>query len=274
MAMSSFCTVLDGAKTGKTILPERYKKDRDSKQYGTQFVPQWKMDRDCQTLQYNLSRGHLPPFIMDLLSEAMDRVKDEQLRRIADHFAVLTKEKDKDLVAPWYGAEERAQELLSRPEEHVRAVGQAQKDALEAIKTHVARVCDLYGDMMKAAAETRASPSRGAGMGAAGHKRKSSGVAFTNRSIETRQDQLRRLSREFVGGPSAAETFAFSREEVARLRASYAYLYDWARKSYGGGSRFPWSVAMRDLGAIKLQANKDFKPISQDFYEKMSMRKL
>lgn len=291
--MSSFCTVLDGAKTGKTILPGRYKQDRTSTLYGTQFVPQWKRN-DVLSLQHKLARGHLPPFVMDLLQEAVDRVGDEQLRRIADHFAALpeVRVKDKDLVAPWQGAEARAEELLSRPEEHVRAVGQAQKDGLEAIKAHVVRVCDLYSNMMK---ETRASPgtstgtSTGTGSGAGvsvvgGPRRKSSGGAlsgisgnvamFTTRSIETRQDQLRRMSREFAGGPSVAETFAYSREEVARLRASYAYLYDWTRKSSNGGSRFPWNVAMRDLGDIKLKARKDFKPISQDFYEKMTMRKL
>jgi len=278
MAMSSFCTVLDGAKTGKTVLPGRYKRDRDSKEYGTQFVPQWKSSKDCdyQIQQHNLPRGHLPPFIMDLLTEAMERARDKQYVRIANHFAALPKVnvKDTDLVAPWQDAEARAQELLSKPEEHVRAVGQAQMDALEAIKTHVVRVNDMYNDILKGLAETRAGPGA-ARVGMVGHnRRKSDGTAFTNLPIELRQDRLRRVSREFVGGPSAAETFAFSQEEVARLRASYAYLYDWTRKSIGGGSRFPWSVAMRDLGAIKLQRRKDFKPISQEFYEKMSMRKL
>lgn len=278
MAMSSFCTVLDGAKTGKTILPGRYKRDRDSKEYGTQFVPQWKSLRDCdyQIQQHNLPRGHLPPFIMDLLTEAMERVREKQFVRIANHFAALPKVnvKDTDLVAPWQDAEARAQELLSKPEEHVRAVGQAQMDALEAIKTHVARVYDMYGDIIRSA-EARAGPGA-ARVGMVGHNRRKSGegATFTNLPIESRQDRLRRVSREFVGGPSAVETWAFSQEEVARLRASYAYLYDWRCKSIGGGSRFPWSVAMRDLGAIKLQRRKDFKPISQEFYEKMSMRKL
>ena len=271
--MSRFCTVLDGAKTGKTVLPGRYKQDKDNKQYGTQFVPQWKKDRAKETLQFDLRRGHLPPFVMDLLTEAMERIGDEQRQRIKVHFDALHKVKDKDLVAPWQDAEARAQELLSRPEEHARAVGQAQKDALEAIKKHVARVNDMWDEMIKAQ-QTQPRP-------AAQHRRKSSssgggsgGAAFTSRSIESRQDQLRRVSREFAGGPSAAETFAFGGEEVARLRASYAYLHDWAHASAYGGSRFPWSVAMRDLGVIKLQSRKDFKPISQDFYEKMSMRKL
>jgi RNA-dependent RNA polymerase len=296
-ATSSFCTVLDGAKTGKAILPERYKQDRGSRQYGTQFVPQWKMDPDRQTQHYNLPRGDLPPFVMDLLKEAMEKAGDEQLRRIADHFATLPKVKDADLVAPWERAETRAQDMLSRPEEHIRAIGQAQKDALEAIKTHVARVYDLSATIMKATptgttttttttittarVETRAGSGTGAQRGRSRGRqsissnskgRKSHGGVFTNRSIETRQDQLRRISREFVGGPLAEETLVFSAEEVARLRASYAYVYDWGRRP--DGSRFPWNVAMRELGEIKLRARKDFKPISQDFYEKMSMRKL
>jgi RNA-dependent RNA polymerase len=302
--------VLDGVKTGKTILPERYKEDRESRQYGTQFVPWWKMDPDYKTQQYNLSRGDLPPFVMDLLKEAMDKAGEEQLRRIANHFAELPKIKDADLVVPWEGAEARAQEMLSRSEEQMRAIGQAQKDALEAIKTHVARVYDLNTTVMRAAMKTTALAERSAGSSAgtsrgtatvmgtqteksrgkqrsrtstststsASSRRRRGGsgggssVTFTNWSIETRQDQLRRMSREFVGGPPAEQTLVFSAEEVARLRASYAYVHDWACRP--GGSRFPWNVAMRELGEIKLRARQDFKPISQDFYEKMSMRKL
>jgi RNA-dependent RNA polymerase len=293
---SSFCTVLDGAKTGKAILPEKYKQDRESRQYGTQFVPRWKVDPDRPTQHYNLSRGDLPPFVMDLLKEMMQKAGDEQLRRIADHFATLPKVKDADLVAPWERAEARAQDMLSRSEEHNQAIGQAQKDALEAIKTHVERAYDFSAAIIKATptgtttttttittarVETRAGSSTGAQRGRSrgrqsissnGKGRKDRAAMFTNRSIETRQDQLRRISREFVGGPPTEQTLVFSAEEVARLRASYAYVYDWGRKPYG--SRFPWNVAMRELGEIKLRARKDFKPISQDFYEKMSMRKL
>jgi hypothetical protein len=79
------------------------------------------------------------------------------------------------------------------------------------------------------------------------------------------------MSREFVSGPPAGEVYVFSQEEVARLRASYAYLYDWTKQ---GGSRFPWNVAFNELGEIKLRAQKDFKPISRDFYERMSIRRL
>lgn len=302
--------MLDGVKTGKTILPERYKEDRESRQYGTQFVPWWKMDPDCETYQHNLPRGDLPPFVMDMLKEAMDKAGEEQLQRIASHFTALPKVKDTDLIMPWEGAEAQAQQMLSRSEEQMHTIGQAQKEALEAIKTHVVRVYNLSTAIMRATmmktttalVETSASSSTSTGPGPSqrmatvmgaqtersrgkqrstngnssrGHRGGSSGgssATFTTWSIETRQDQLRRMSREFVSGPPEEQTLVFSAEEVARLRASYAYVYDWACKP--GGSRFPWNVAMRELGEIKLRARKDFKPISQDFYEKMSMRKL
>lgn len=99
---------------------------------------------------------------------------------------------------------------------------------------------------------------------------KKGGADFTQRRIETRQDQLRHVSREFVGGPPAADVFVFSPEEIARLRASYAYLYDW-QTHHDGGTRFTWNVAFDELGEIKLRAHKDFKPISRTFYEKMTM---
>jgi hypothetical protein len=102
-------------------------------------------------------------------------------------------------------------------------------------------------------------------------KGKKGGADFSNQSIKTRQDCLRRVSRAFVGGPPAEETFVFSQEEVAKLRASYAYVYDWMK--HGGDTRFPWNVAFDELGEIKLRAQKDFKPISREFYEKMSIRK-
>jgi RNA-dependent RNA polymerase len=256
----SFCTVLDGAKTGKTILPGRYHEDRCSRKYGTHYVPEWKAAQDNLVHQHPLSRQGLPTFVMDVLKAAMDEACSTQFQRIEAQFSTLPKHRDTDLVAPWQEAEAGAQELLSRPEDelHARNVGRAQQDALEAIKRHVMRVYELSSTLMKLA-----TPG--------GEKGKK--AAFTNRSIESRQDQLRRLSTEFTSGPDRAETVGLlSEDDVARLRASFAYLYDWTRRS--GGTRFPWNVAMRELGVIKLRARRELKPISQDFYEKMLMRRL
>jgi len=274
--------VLDGAKTGKTLLQERYSQDRNNKIYGTQCLPQWKIDRDNPTEQRILSRQSLPPFVMDVLREATERVQEECLRQISERFNALPKVKDPDLIAPWQEAEAHLQEMLSRPEENIRTVGDARRSAMDAIKAHVVRVYDWSNKLMKSTQAKARTSTGGVGVGvgvgtsrATGRKGKGKasmrGVPdFTNRSIEARQDRLRRLSREFVGGPPGAKTFVFSQEEVARLRASYAYLYDWTNH---GGTRFPWNVAFDALGEIKLRARKDFKPISRDFYEKMSMRR-
>ncbi|KAI0249735.1 RNA dependent RNA polymerase-domain-containing protein [Lactifluus subvellereus] len=238
-----------------------YSQDRNNRQYGIQYAPPWKMEPGHMMMhQHYLPRQGLPPFVMDVLQAAMQDVSNEQLRRIDEHFSALPKVKDLDLIAPWQDAEARARELLANPEQRVRDVGQAQQDALEAIKTHVVRVHGRCAELLR----TMTSAAAGEG------DTKSGGLM--GRSIETRQDRLRRMSREFAAGPAPAETFVFGQEEVARLRASYAYLYDWTRRH--GGTRIPWNVAMRELGLIKLRARKDLKPISQEFYEKMSMRRV
>ncbi len=225
-------------------------------------MPEWKAAQDNLVHQHPLSRQGLPTFVMDVLKAAMDEASSQQYQRIDAHFSVLPKLRDADLIAPWEEAEAGAQDLLSQPDPQAQIIGQAQQDALEAIKRHVVRVYELSSTLMKPTAGT---PARSGDKG----KR----ADFTNRSIELRQDQLRRVSLEFASGPTRGETIAMpSEDEVARLRASFAYLYDWTRRH--GGSRFPWNVAMRELGVIKLRARKDLKPLSQGFYEKMNMRRL
>lgn len=282
MATSRFCTVLDGAKTGKTLLQDKYTQDRNNETYGTRYTPPWKeMDRDLSTGQSSSSipltrQQPLPPFVMDVLSSEAQRLKDDCLRQIEERFNSLTKVKDPDLIAPWKGAEDRTKDMLSSPEENIRTIGEAHKGAMDAIKAHVARVYEMSAELMNStkSAGARASTGGMVGVGTsrAGKRGGRGGAGFSHRSIESRQDLLRRVSRAFVDGPPAAETFVFSQEEVGRLRASYAYLYDWTM--HGGGTRFPWNVAFDELGEIKLRAHKDFKPISRDFYEKMSIRKL
>ena len=291
-AISRFCTVLDGAKTGKTLLQEKYSQDRNNETYGTRYTPPWKeIDRDhnagAQTSSILLSRqASLRPFVMDILSEEAQRAKDDCLGKIEERFNSLPKLKDPDLIAPWQNAEEHTKNMLSSPEQNIRTIGEARKSAMDAIEAHVVRVHDLSAELMSSARNAGARANTGcvgvgvgtsragARLGKSKGGKRGGGADFSNRSIEMRQDCLRRVSREFVGGPPEAETFVFSQEEVARLRASYAYLYDWKKHICGGGSRFPWNVAFDELGEIKLRAHQDFKPISRDFYEKMSIRKI
>jgi len=60
-------------------------------------------------------------------------------------------------------------------------------------------------------------------------------------------------------------------EEVARLRASYAYKYDHEVR-FSGWTRFPWDVAMRELGAIKARATGRHKTIAGEFYDHFNMK--
>ncbi len=283
---SRFCTVLDGAKTGKTLLQDKYSQDRNNETYGTRYTPPWKeIDRDYNAVQPTssilLSRQDPRPFVMDVLCEATEYHKDDCLRRLEERFNSLPKVKDIDLITPWEDAEARTNEMLSSPEDNIRIIGEAHKSAMNAIKAHVVRVYDFSAERLSSMRNvgTRASTGGvgvgvgvGTSRGSKSGKRGRGGADFSHRGIESRQDILRRVSREFVDGPPKEESFVFSQKEVARLRASYAYVYDWAKR--GGGTRFPWNVALDELGEIKLRAHKYFKPISRGFYEKMSIRKV
>jgi hypothetical protein len=74
---------------------------------------------------------------------------------------------------------------------------------------------------------------------------------FTGRAMEVQQDMFRTLSRDFAASPTPEQLQKYFRPgaEIARLRASYAYVYDHEKskkyKSNGRGwSRFPWDVAL------------------------------
>ena len=91
---------------------------------------------------------------------------------------------------------------------------------------------------------------------------------FTGLAITTRQDFLRKYSLKFVGiaNKPTTQLLFFSDNDVRLVRASYAYVH--CPKS----SRFPWNVAMRDLGEIKAKAKKDYKVCTGPFYDRFSIR--
>jgi RNA-dependent RNA polymerase len=69
---------------------------------------------------------------------------------------------------------------------------------------------------------------------------------FTSLPIVKRQDILRSLSRAFVEYPSNKDLKVLLEDSMKRVRASYAYIYDF-QKSKKAGTRFPWDVATREL---------------------------
>lgn len=69
-------------------------------------------------------------------------------------------------------------------------------------------------------------------------------AGFTGLPIEVRQDTLRALSRDFAAKPTPEQLQTIPDPTlIARLRASYAYLYDY-EQNFGGWSRFPWNMAL------------------------------
>ncbi|KAF9495388.1 hypothetical protein BDN71DRAFT_1589707 [Pleurotus eryngii] len=258
-----FCKVLDSSKSGEQVLSAQVK--HDSKLYNKR-PPFWKETEEershHQTNEINLIRPkefHGNEFIMDTIyNQAKEEGRLVQ-QRIEQAFAALPKEHvvDLDLQQPWKQAEALGKQMTSR--------GYAERaEDLEKIKRHVET---MYGEHRKQV------------------KPKKEGEDFTGIPIEARQDTLRSLSRQFASFPSSADlpsfvaaeqptTSIFSNEEVALIKASYAYIFDHQENSARKGwTRFPWDVAMRDLCHIKARALGPHKTISEDFHARFQVKK-
>ncbi|KAI0065260.1 hypothetical protein BV25DRAFT_1913873 [Artomyces pyxidatus] len=246
-----FCTVLDGAKTGKTVKPDTYKADRQT--YQVSRSPSWKLHESVRRDDEPVTRNEaslLRPrgfrtFVMDELQRDINLKHQAKLVEVEQFFKPLREQGvlDRDLVAPWKAAEERA-----------RNNGEGMQAELEQIVKHVKAVRKEHKSKM--------IPTRSKSV-----------FHFTEMRIEARQDVLRALSRKFASEPSRGSLLYFSDEEMCRVRASYAYFHDWEEKK-PTGTRFPWNVAMRELGLIKAAACGDWKAVSGSYYEKFSMRKI
>lgn len=247
---------LDGAKTGLTVLPEVLK--ADSRKYNKGNMD-WK-NVESRGNDYVRRPRTFRQFIMDTLNTHAKTKGDEITKKVEQSFNKTGKcPSDVDLEAPWEDAQERA--LRWKEEEG----NERMLRDLEKIKTHVER---MYHEHRKA----MGGPGKGSPKKAKGSPKK--GAAFTDLAIETRQDTIRSLSRQFAAAPLPSEVL-LSEEEVARLKASYAYIYDAAQNQHRGinnWTRFPWDVTMRQLCAIKACATGRSKTVNGDFYERMLVK--
>lgn len=250
--------ILDGVKTGMTVREEILKMDTKTYQ---KRAPKWKEtdeDRDrfynsCQN-ENNLQRPKsLGRFIMDELHKQAEDEGDHWLGRIEKHFATPFRCKlDEDLVRPWNKAVELSKRWI-REENNYRM-----KQELDAIIEHVKGVySDHRGSLSSPSRALRSSPKKGA--------------SFSGLPIEVRQDTFRKLSRQFVSFPPSGKFVSMQDEEIARLRASYTYKYDHEVRS-SSWTRFPWDVAMRELGAIKARATGRHKTVASEFYDHFNMK--
>lgn len=252
-----FCIALDGFKSGMTVRDEVMKNDAKSYQ---KRPPKWKETEEERDRfhasgqnENNLQRPHsLGRFIMDELHKQAESEGDQWLARIENHFESPNRCKiDEDLAAPWNKAIELSNRWTTE-ENNTRM-----KHELEAIAEHVRGVyTDHRGSLASPNKVSRTSPKKGA--------------RFSGLPIEVRQDAIRRLSRQFVSFPPPGK-FLMQDEEIARVRASYAYRYDHEARC-SGWTRFPWDVAMRELGAIKARATGRHKTIASEFYDHFNMK--
>ncbi|KIO08385.1 hypothetical protein M404DRAFT_997314 [Pisolithus tinctorius Marx 270] len=232
-----FCHVLDSAKSGLTVLPEVLQRDTHKYQ---KRAPSWKETDEEATLheqnELNVSRPHtLPEFIMDAITREARCYGNIKLSKVQSVVPEATF-KDTALLKPWDDAKERVARMRLLDQDHA-----ARMDLeLSRIQAHVEEIFPEY-------------------------KVKVRSGGFTMHKIERRQDILRGLTRQFARNP-APECLCFSEDELAHLKASYAYKID-------PEGKFPFCVAMRDMGYIKARSRGPSKAVSHAFYDKFTIKK-
>ncbi|TBU26167.1 RNA dependent RNA polymerase-domain-containing protein [Dichomitus squalens] len=246
-----FCAILDGSKTGVTVVPAKYK-EHCRNQVWQARPPAWKEseeDREREELARTFRRqvqrpDTLPRFIMDRLRACVDLACTTQRRIIEKRLPPdFIPPRDDALARPWEEACSRAEELAARGCNLMR-------EELDAIKAHVKAMYTRGKEMLHAAAREQKT----------GH--------FTELPIEKRQDALRKLSREFHSRPP--KLLFFDAVSARRVKSSYAYIYDYEH-SRGKWSRFPWNVGTRALCEIKAEALGYPKTIAAEFYSWMAI---
>jgi len=191
-----FTTCLDGAKTGKVVRKEVFQ--RHEKTYGP-FKLGWKDSMDSASKETSSRRfaqrnSGLEEFIMNNLVQLAKDIGEDILATFHERQPSNVRE-DEDLMAPWVEARRRAKQLreLDAP--------------LDRIKKHVSSIKDSFNDLIGPKSPTQ---------------------RFADHAIETRQDGLRALSKEFWDTEFLDVYPAFAEAELRRLMASCAYVSTYA----------------------------------------------
>ncbi|KAF8581588.1 hypothetical protein K439DRAFT_1353522 [Ramaria rubella] len=256
-----FCAVLDSSKTGKTVRPDVVKRDRQS-YHGR--GPAWKESLLDESSSRPPPQHEAPrrqgvmsriKFIMDYLKDAarveyhhhmveFEKLLNTSRKQYKDHRKIMAAGLyvDPALEAPWLQAMERAQQLIDKD-------GQGRmKYELEILKTHVQSIRERHREFGHHPVSLRKD-----------------NTSFTNKPIEQRQNILRELSLLFNQNPEGVKFITLSPQEVKRCRASYEH----QEKRFTDGSRysrFPFDVAMRELGNIKAESLGSCHMVTAPFY--------
>lgn len=227
--LDRFTTILDSPKTGLKIMDNVLKSDKEK--YRLFLRPAWTAEDKVQAQSSSrnlvpIPRGKdLGPFIMDKLAEQVRQVVGVAKRKVDMTLnGLCTPTPDPALVTPYRSRLKDLEEYEKKASKHPECVIHATtlRRELDVLKSHVN---DVHTKWTKATGQT-----------------------FTGLPIETRQDRLRVLSREFAKDPHLDVAVGYvalrTREERMEFKASYAY-YKHPRH------RFPWDVATSTLCKLK-----------------------
>ncbi|KAG1757697.1 RNA dependent RNA polymerase-domain-containing protein [Suillus lakei] len=226
-----FCNILDGAKSGLTVLPEVIRSD--TKLYHKRS-PEWKEcgEEKPETNEINAQRPRgMTEFVMDAIMSHARNHRNLKLQQVDSAFSKHHGHRDSSLEKPWQDAESR-----------VRRVKYSNDDAALTMQTELSKIRE-HVEKLREEHKNRIRRS------------------FSDLKIERRQDVLRSLARDFAAAPDVSSFLFFSSEEVARLKASYAYIHECS-------GQFPFDVAMRDLAMIKARSLGPSKTVVLGFYER------
>lgn len=246
--------VLDGAKSGMKVRDEAFAEDKTRFSLPCKWVERLeKKQENPLHKDYAQRPARLRNFIMDDLQNFAHACGGKLLKEVKNTFSERANPKkfDEQLAAPWNEAKQRA-DIARKGKD-----GRPWED-LNKIKAHVVNIYIAKNSSQKGGSHTQ-------------------GSSFTSLRIERRQDLLRKYSRLFAQRPrkfSSANSelsTSFSDEDVDRIKASYAYIYDWEQAKVEKWTRFPWDMAARVLCRIKAQSLGSTTTVVGDFYEKMKV---
>jgi RNA-dependent RNA polymerase len=209
--------VLDGSKTGLTVIPEVFQRDRRVWQ---SRIPYWKRtteDRDGMSaadIDMMCRRGGRRPYVMDIISRAAVEIGRRKLQAVERQFAKASKSvADTHLMQPWRNATKVARRY-EEDEQNLRRERDLKKiqDTVKQARRHF---FDGQG--------VRQSGAHGRG--------------------------LANIRNRFAANPPP-EQLLMDSCDIDRLKASYAYMYDWAGDRTGR-SPFAWEMAMSMLCTLK-----------------------
>ena len=245
--INRFCKLMDAKKSGIRIKPAKLREDQ--KQWDQHEDPYWKHQQTISKPGNSRSdgtttgRGGMKPsaFILDVLVNVGSGVLKDEVDAFKTRLRVFL---DED-----FNATSRSRILdedLKRPWANSRKWTRGEKDKSEELDLIVTTVRDCHDRFMKMITmniDAKASPRKQ-------HEDLQKLVHFYTRTPALEDLPL------LAAGPDGAA-------QVARIKASYAYIWDLVRyydkKGQVGGSPsgFAWKMAMGELGEIKAKAVQD-----------------